>query len=98
MQIVIDVPNPPSEQRVINVPIHFCSGQVVDAGGYGFEVLPKGHGRLIDADALEQRLEYDMRDADKRCDFYRTDRINTAANYVADTESVVEADKEGAEE
>ena len=62
------------------------------------KVLPKGHGRLIDADALEQRLEYDMRDADNRCDFYRADRINTAANYVADTESVIEADKEGAEE
>ena len=60
--------------------------------------LPKGHGRLIDADALEQRLEYDMRDADKRCDFYRVDRINTAENYVADTETIIEADKEGAEE
>lgn len=37
MQIVIDIPYQPSEQRIINVPIHFCGGQVVDAGGYGFE-------------------------------------------------------------
>lgn len=42
MQIVIDVPNPPSEQRIINVPIHFCGGQVVDAGGYGFEERKTG--------------------------------------------------------
>ena len=42
MQIVIDIPNPPSEQSIINVPIHFCGGQVVDAGGYGFEERKTG--------------------------------------------------------
>lgn len=42
MQIVIDIPTPPSEQRIINVPIHFCGGQVVDAGGYGFEERKTG--------------------------------------------------------
>ena len=60
-------------------------------------VLPKGHGRLIDADTLEKRLTDDMRDADKRCDYYRADKIDTAADYVADTETIIEADKEGAD-
>ena len=42
MQIVIDIPNPPSEQRIVDIPIHFCGGQVVDAGGYGFEERKTG--------------------------------------------------------
>ena len=42
MQIVIDIPNPPSEQKIIDIPIHFCGGQVVDAGGYGFEERKTG--------------------------------------------------------
>lgn len=42
MKITIDIPNPPSEQRIIDIPIHFCGGQVVDAGGYGFEERKTG--------------------------------------------------------
>lgn len=55
MQIVIDFPNPPSEQSIINVPIHFCGGQVVDAGGYGFEERKTGKWLydIQNSDAIE---------------------------------------------
>ena len=55
MKITIDIPNPPSEQRIINVPIHFCGGQVVDAGGYGFEERKTGKWLydISNSDAIE---------------------------------------------
>lgn len=46
MKITIDIPNPPSEQRIINIPIHYCGGQVVDAGGYGFEERKTGKWKM----------------------------------------------------
>lgn len=42
MQIVIDIPIPSRGQNIINIPIHFCGGQVVEAGGYGFEERKTG--------------------------------------------------------
>lgn len=59
--------------------------------------LPKGHGRLIDADALKKRLKEDMCIADRLCDYFQSEKIDTAENYVEDTETIIEADKEGAE-
>lgn len=57
MQIVIDIPDSdiPKKQEIIEVPIHFIDGTVCEAGGFGFDVLPKGHGRLKDADELRQK-------------------------------------------
>lgn len=37
MQITLDIPNPPTNQEIIDIPLHFCGGKVVEAGGYGFE-------------------------------------------------------------
>jgi hypothetical protein len=50
MQIVINIPNSEisKQQNIIEIPLHFIDGKVCEAGGYGFDVLPKGHGRLID--------------------------------------------------
>jgi hypothetical protein len=50
MQIIIEIPNSeiPKQQDIIEIPLHFMDGKVCEAGGYGFDVLPKGHGRLID--------------------------------------------------
>ena len=55
MQIIIEIPNSeiPKQQDIIEIPLHFIDGTVCEAGGYGFYVLPKGHGRLIDADELD---------------------------------------------
>jgi hypothetical protein len=52
MQIVIEIPEfeIPKRQDIIEIPLHFIDGDVCEAGGYGFDVLPKGHGRLKDVD------------------------------------------------
>ena len=50
MQIVIDIPNPPVKQEIIDIPIHFCGGHVVEAGGYGFEERKTGKWKEIITD------------------------------------------------
>lgn len=42
MRIELDIPIPPVGQNIVIVPIHYCSGHVVDAGGYGFEERKTG--------------------------------------------------------
>lgn len=58
MQILIEIPNPPKKQEIVDIPIHFIDGDVCEAGGYGFKVLPP-HGRLIDKDELLSHLSKD---------------------------------------
>jgi len=54
MQIVIDIPDEmiPIKQEIIDTYIHFIDGKVCEVGGYGFMVLPKGHGDLVDKDTI----------------------------------------------
>ena len=54
MQIVIDIPNSdiPLKQDVITLDLHFIDGHICECT-YPFKELLNGHGRLIDADALE---------------------------------------------
>ncbi len=51
MQIVIKIPNEevPNNQEIIDINLHFIDGEVCECS-YPYIVLPKGHGRLIDAD------------------------------------------------
>lgn len=49
MQILIEIPNPPKRQEIVDIPLHFIDGDVCEAGGYEFKVLLP-HGRLIDFD------------------------------------------------
>ena len=68
MRIIIEIPESdiPKQQDFIEIPLHFIHGEVCEAGGYGFYVLPKGHGRLIDADSLWNAyhdLDYDFYEA-----------------------------------
>lgn len=37
MKITLNIPHPPKNQEIIEIPLHFCGGKVVEAGGYGFE-------------------------------------------------------------
>ena len=55
MKLVIDIPESeiPKKQSIIEIPLHFIDGKVCEAGGYGFDVLPKGHGELIERDKIE---------------------------------------------
>ncbi len=50
MQVIIEIPESeiPKRQDIIEIPLHFIDGKVCEAGGYGFDVLPKGHGKIID--------------------------------------------------
>ena len=54
MRIVIDIPDSdvPTKQDLLNVSLHFIDGTVCEADGYGFMVLPKGHGDLVDKDTI----------------------------------------------
>ena len=53
MQIVIDIPNSDIslKQNVITLDLHFIDEHICECT-YPFKELLKGHGRLIDADAL----------------------------------------------
>ena len=59
MQIVIDIPNKdiPKHQEVIDIHLHFIDGHIVDADGYGFMELPKGHWILIDENHIKAEIE-----------------------------------------
>lgn len=37
MLITLNIPNPPKKQEIIEIPLHFCGGKVVEAGGFEFE-------------------------------------------------------------
>ena len=54
IELVIKIPESeiPKQQDIIEIPLHFIDGKVCEAGGYEFDVLPKGHGRLKDVDNI----------------------------------------------
>ena len=87
MRIVIDIPDDmiPTKQEIIDTYIHFINGTVCEVGGYGFMVLPKGHGDLIDRDALN--LDYEVSMADD----WKT--AHEIANCVKYAPTVIDADK-----
>lgn len=57
-------------------------------------VLPKGHGRLVDADEMVKILRESEYYQEKRGDFYGADVTSRVKNFIEDTETVIEADKE----
>ena len=57
-------------------------------------VLPKGHGRLVDADEMVKILKKSEYYKEKRGDFYGADVTSRVKNFIEDTETVIEADKE----
>ena len=60
MRVVIDIPDDkvPDKQDILDLSLHFIDGTVCEADGYGFMVLPKGHGDLVDISKLyEQKIE-----------------------------------------
>lgn len=93
MHIIIEIPESdiPKGQDIIEIPLHFMDGKICEVGGYGFDVLPKGHGKLIDADAViaeaTERMKYPAN--------YKYMECVIAHMKLAPT--VVEADKENEE-
>ena len=57
--------------------------------------LPKNHGRLIDADALEKEMIIAEGKAEGGCDYYMEDVIGSAKEYIIDAETIIPATKEG---
>ncbi len=49
MKIVIDIPDNevPKRREIVEIGLQFMEGEVCECT-YPFQVLPKGHGRLID--------------------------------------------------
>ncbi len=80
MQIVIKIPNEevPNNQEIIDINLHFIDGEVCECS-YPYIVLPKGHGRLIDADALNRK--------DVNC-------ANVPMNFIDTAPTIIKADKE----
>lgn len=90
MQIVIDIPEEEYAAicyNVLNEREH-SYGYVAIANG---KPLPKGHGRLIDADAIESILHNRGFDKAKSVRFYE---IVWAQKQVHNAPTVIEADKE----
>ena len=54
MQIVIDISDEdvPNKQEIIDISLHFIAGEVCECS-YPYIILPKEHGRLIDADDID---------------------------------------------
>jgi hypothetical protein len=61
-------------------------------------ILPKGHGRLVDADEMVKILRKSEYYQEKRGDFYGADVTSRVKNFIEDTETVIEADKTESEE
>ena len=84
MQILIDIPDFLYDQILKKHVGKEIIARVFQNG----EILPKGHGRLIDADAFEKdNLEL------WECDFIHPKYCDTLADLVSDAPTVIEADK-----
>lgn len=97
MQILIDIPNPPKKQDIIDIPLHFINGTVCEAGGYEFQVLPP-HGRLIDIEKLKE--EFTMKnnickecDSFKKCDNKTYSKSEICEKFIW-VPTILEAEKE----
>ena len=91
IELVIKIPESeiPKRQDIIEIPLHFIDGTVCEAGGYEFDVLPKGHGRLIDADELYG----DFIDGTEGYDCQTWNRIEIG-DIIDNAPTIIEADKE----
>ena len=88
MKIVVDVPDEEYEEIKFMAELGelYNPHQAIADG----TPLPKGHGRLIDADVLMEKSV--LVNTDEDCYLY------VMADDIADAPTIIEADKEGAEE
>ena len=57
--------------------------------------LPEHHGRLVDADLIEQEMIIAEGKAEGSCHYYISDVIDRAKEYIIDAETIIPATKEG---
>lgn len=101
MKIVIDIPEKYLNSNIIDVTLFpGADNTITDVNVENeyaeFQVLPKGHGRLIDADDLIQ----DITDDAQLCIFnseseriVHDEMVNFAVDRLADCSTIIEADK-----
>ena len=91
MQIVIDIPKSlyANLQKIQNGSI--AAKRILECVRNGIP-LPKGHGRLIDADAVEKEMNKSEVEADRNADYYTADKIDCAMEYIINAETIIEAD------
>jgi methyl coenzyme M reductase subunit C-like uncharacterized protein (methanogenesis marker protein 7) len=99
MQIVIDIDDY-VYKKLMNKTI--CVADIVDAIKNGIP-LPKGHGRLVDADVLKEKLEDHHNFFVEACGSFegmtfkekaRVDEIINCIAEVVNAPTIIEADKE----
>ena len=106
MKIVIDIPEEYLDSEVIHITaVTGVDNKITDVNvesAYAeFQVLPKGHGRLIDAEKFANYVN-DLKEGWNRCgNEYESGRYESY-DYVADTienaPTIIEADKEAENE
>lgn len=87
MDILIRIPDKevPKQQKLVPIDLHFVDGHLTEASGYGFQELPKGHGRLIDAYKVIDTINKEYPSVD-RWDIKQ---------WIEGADTIIEADKEG---
>ena len=92
MKIVIEVPDEFYNKMIYQNGMSVCEAETVVNAFYRGTPLPKGHGRLIDADALKKaRHDIHIEEIHYRHRCVSVENIDEAP-------TIIEADKEGAEE
>lgn len=89
MKLVVDIPE--DYYKVIKeIPVEQSTADMLIIR-YGTP-LPKGHGRLIDADAVEKEMNKSEVEADRNADYYTADKIDCAMEYIINAETIIGAD------
>lgn len=100
MQLVIDIPNSiyANLPKIVNGSI--ASKRILDCVKNGTP-LPKGHGRLVDADKLKMELERGIRAGNYEEGYEKYAHINDmddCIDAVVYADTIIEADKESENE
>ena len=90
MQIVIDIPEEVYNSIQDNDYCGISNSDMYNAIVNGIP-LPKGHGRLIDADAVEKEMNKSEVEADRNADYYTADKIDCAMEYIINAQTIIEA-------
>ena len=88
MQIVIDIPDVEYQRLITQDGMSYTDGEIVVNAFYNGTPLPKGHGRLIDADALKltaHDIHVEAIDYRHRC---------VSIENIDEASTIIEADKE----
>lgn len=96
MQIVIDIPDEMYIHITTNDDVYVLDDVnfiLIENAIVNGTPLPKGHGRLIDADAVEKEMNKAEVEADRNADYYTSDKIDCAMEYIIGAETIIEADK-----